>query len=164
MDFIKINLFYLSYRLRLLLIVCGDIKSNPGRGSHTRVRVIDSKICDRHANLDELAVAGSGYDILVCAKSKVSGRRRLSELCIPGFGCPNRGFSTYFPPGALSMTLYVRKRFRSFRQSMLECSYYENWVFRICNRITIFMFMPCFRNPGQDVALYDFLLDSMARV
>ena len=29
MNFLKINLFYLSYWLRLLLIVCGNIESNP---------------------------------------------------------------------------------------------------------------------------------------
>ena len=38
-------------------------------------------------NWGELAVAGSDYDVLVCAKSKVSDRRHLSELRIPGFGC-----------------------------------------------------------------------------
>ena len=38
MDFFKINIsFYLSYWLHLLLIVCGDIKLNPGTGSDRRV-------------------------------------------------------------------------------------------------------------------------------
>ena len=60
MDFLRINLFfYASYRLRLLLIVCGDIESNPGPGSDRRVRVLYSNIRDLHASLDELAVAGS---------------------------------------------------------------------------------------------------------
>ena len=40
-DLLKINLFFrLSYYLRLLLIVCGDIESNPGTGSDKRVRVL----------------------------------------------------------------------------------------------------------------------------
>ena len=64
--------FYRSYWFRLLLIVCGDIESNPGPGSERRVRVHHSNIRDLHANLDELGVAGSGYDVLVCAESKVS--------------------------------------------------------------------------------------------
>ena len=55
-------LFYLSYRLRLLLIVCGDVESNPGPGSDKGVRVLYSNIRGLHANLDELAVAGSDYD------------------------------------------------------------------------------------------------------
>ena len=39
--FLKINsFFYLSYWLRLLLIVCGDIESNPGPGSDRRFRVL----------------------------------------------------------------------------------------------------------------------------
>ena len=52
------KIFYLSYWLRLLLIVCGDIESNPGQGSDRRVRVLYSNIRGLHANLDELAVAG----------------------------------------------------------------------------------------------------------
>ena len=60
MDFYKINLFfYLSNWLPLLLIVCGDIESNPGPGSDRRVRVLYSNIRELHASLDELAVAGS---------------------------------------------------------------------------------------------------------
>ena len=31
-------------------------------------------------------MAGSDYDVLVCAESKVSDRRHLSEIRIPGFG------------------------------------------------------------------------------
>ena len=78
MDFLKINFFfYLCYWSRLQLIVCGDIVSNPGPGSDRRVRVLYYNIRRLHANLDELAVAGSDYDVLVCAKSKVSDRRHL---------------------------------------------------------------------------------------
>ena len=47
------------------------------------VRVLYSNIRGLHANLDELAVAVSDYDVLVCADSKVSYRRHLSELRIP---------------------------------------------------------------------------------
>ena len=47
-----------------------------------------SNIRGLHANLDEMAVAGSDYDVLVCAESKVSDRRHLLEVRIPGFGCP----------------------------------------------------------------------------
>ena len=91
MGIIKINLiFYLSNLLRLTLFVSGDIKSNPGPGSDRSVRVLYSNIRGLHANLDELPVAGSEYDVLVCAESKVSDRRHLSELRIPGFGCPQQ--------------------------------------------------------------------------
>ena len=90
MDFLKINfLSYLSYWLRLVLVVCGDIESNPGPGSDRRVRVLYSNIRCLHANLDDLAVAGPDY-VLVCAESKVFYRRHLSELGIPGVGCPQQ--------------------------------------------------------------------------
>ena len=83
MDFIIINFFfYFSYWLLLLLIVRGDKKPNPGPGSDRRVRILYYDFRGLHANLDELAVAGSDYDVLVCAESKVSDRRHLSELRI----------------------------------------------------------------------------------
>ena len=56
------------------------------------------------ANLDELAVVGSGYDVLECAESIVSDRCHLSELCIPGFGCPQRRLRNS-TPGAQGMAL-----------------------------------------------------------
>ena len=52
-----------------LSIVCGDIESNPGPGSDRRVRVLYYNIRGLHINLDELAVAGSDYDVLVGAES-----------------------------------------------------------------------------------------------
>ena len=58
MGIIKIYLvFYLSYWLRLLLIVCGDVESNSSPGSDKRIRVLYSNIRGLHANSDELAVA-----------------------------------------------------------------------------------------------------------
>ena len=51
------------------------VKSGPGSGR--KVRALYYNIRGLHANLDELAVAGSDYDVLVCAESKVSDRRHL---------------------------------------------------------------------------------------
>ena len=103
MGILKIYVFiYLSYWLHLLLSVCGDVESNPGPGSDKRVRVLYSNIRGLHANLDELAVAGLDYDALVCAESKVSDRRHLSELGISGFDCPKQRLRNTIP-GALFM-------------------------------------------------------------
>ena len=44
--------------------MCGDVESNPGPSSDKRVRVLYSHIRGIHANLDELATAGSDYDVL----------------------------------------------------------------------------------------------------
>ena len=100
----------------MLLIACGDIKSNLGPGSVTRIPVLYSNIRSLHANLDKLAVAGSDYVALVCAKSKVSDRRHLSELRIPGYGCPQQRLRNT-TPGDQGMALYVREGFPSFGQS-----------------------------------------------
>ena len=128
MDFLKINFFFdFSYWL-CLLVVCGDIVSNPGPGSDRRVRVLYSNIHGLHANLDELAVARSDYDVLVCAESKISDRRLLSELCIPGFGCPEQRLRNS-TPGAQGMALYVIEGFRSFQQSKLKCCCHESCGF-----------------------------------
>ena len=45
--------------------VGGDVESNPVLGSDLRFRVLYSNIRGLHANFDELAVAGSAYDVLV---------------------------------------------------------------------------------------------------
>ena len=90
-DFLKISfVFYLFDWLRLLLIVCGNIESNPGPDSDRRVPILYSSIRGLHANLDELAVAGSDYNVWVYAESEVYDLCHLSELHIPGFGCPCR--------------------------------------------------------------------------
>ena len=74
------------------MIDCGDIESNPGPGSDSRVLVLFSNIPSLHANLDELAVAGSDYDVLLCAESKVSDRAAISQSCVSlGLVAPNRG-------------------------------------------------------------------------
>ena len=51
-------------------------------------------------------MAGSDYDVLVRAESKVFNRRRLSELRIPGFDCQQQRLRNY-TPGAHGMALYV---------------------------------------------------------
>ena len=109
--------FYLSHWLRLLLIIFGDIESNRDPGSD---KVLYSNIRGLHSNLDELAVAGSD-DVLVCAEFKVSDRCHLSELRIPGFGCPQHRLQNS-TPGAQGTALYVKGGFRCFQQSKLECS------------------------------------------
>ena len=110
--------FSFSYWLRLLLIVCGNIESNPGPGTDRWIRVFSSNIRGLHVNLDELAVAGPDYDVLVCADSKVSDRRHFSELRIHAFGCPQQRLRNS-TPGAQGVALYVREGFRAFRQTKL---------------------------------------------
>ena len=76
------------------LIVGVDVKSNPGPSSDKRVPVYYSNIRGLNGNLDELAVSGSKYDVLVCPESKVSDRRHLSEPVFLALVVPNRGCRT----------------------------------------------------------------------
>ena len=61
-------------------------------------------------------MAESDYVVLVCAESKVSDRRHLSELLIPGFGCPQQRLRNS-TPGAQGLALFVREGFRSFSRA-----------------------------------------------
>ena len=71
-----------------------------------------------HANLGELAVAGSNYDVFVCSEFKVSDRCYLSELRIPGVGCTQQRLINC-TPGAQGMALYVMEGFApSGRESL----------------------------------------------
>ena len=118
-------------------------------------------------------MAGSDYDISVCAASKVSDRRHLSELHIPDFCCRPRRQPplTHSPrrlinstPGVQGVAHNVMEGFRSFRHSKLECSCHESCVFRICSRMNIFYIYAFYHNPGHDGSCYDCLLESMARM
>ena len=73
-------------------------------------RVLYFNIRGVHANLYESAVAGSDYDVLICAESKVSDPRHLSDLNIAGFGCPEQNST----PRAQGMALDVREGFHRF--------------------------------------------------
>ena len=120
------------------VVDCGDAESFPGPDSDRRVRFLYSNICGLHANLDELTVAESDNDVVICAESKVSDRRHLSELRIPGFGYPQQKPRSS-TPGAQGTALYVREGFLSSRQSNLECFCHESCFFRICSRINNFL-------------------------
>ena len=108
-------------------------------------------------------MVGSDYDVLVCAESKFSDRRHLSELRIPGFGCPQQRLRNP-TPGAKGMALYVREGSLSSWQSKLGCSSHESCVFHICSRINNFYTYAFYGNTGHDGSLYDCLLNSIARV
>ena len=146
----------------MLLLVCGDIESNPGPGSNKNVRVLYSNRCYLHANLDKLAVAGSDFDRILSLKSLIADPTSVTE--------PNTWFGFLqqrlmsSTSGAQDIPLYVRGGFHSFSQSKLECSCRKSWVYRICIRINNFYVYAFYRNPGHDGSFYDCLLESRARV
>ena len=81
---------------------------------YKRVLVLYFHVRGLHSNLDELAVAGLDYDVLVCVESKVSDLRHLSEIHDAGYGCPQQRLRNS-TPGAKDMALYVMEVFRYFQ-------------------------------------------------
>ena len=71
----------------LLLLVSGDIESNPGPQLQNRcVRLLYANVRGLHANIRGLTVASAQYDVLMCSETLVSNRHHLSELRICFFG------------------------------------------------------------------------------
>ena len=97
-------------------------------------------------NLSDMTAASSQYDILFCSETLVSDMHHLSELLVPGFGCPVllcRGKM----PRARGMAAYVRDGYGAFRQPKFECGCSEMLFFRVCGvRQNLYMYM-LYRNP-----------------
>ena len=100
---------------------------------------------------------------MVCVEMEVSDRRHLSELRVPGFGCPQQSLRNS-TPGAHVMALYVREGFRAFRPSNFECACHESCVAGICGKVNNFYVSAFYRNPDHDGSLYDCMLGSMGQV
>ena len=90
-------------------------------------------------------MAGSDYDILVCIESKVSDRRQLSDLCIPGAWLPpNRGSGTLLLVERVWLCILGNDSAPSCRASWSVLA--TSLVFRICSRINIFYVYAFYRN------------------
>ena len=66
-------------------------------------------------NLNDVTVASSQYDLLLCSETLVSDRRHISQFLVPGFGSPfllcRDGM-----PRARGMAAYVRDGYAAFHQ------------------------------------------------
>ena len=84
MDFLYL-IFYGCLRLR-----CLDVETNPGprRPVPDVCRILCSNMRGMAANLGDLTMTSSQYDILLCSKTLVSDMRHVSEVLVPGFGRP----------------------------------------------------------------------------
>ena len=84
MDFLYL-IFYGCLRLRFL-----DVETNPGlrRPVPAVCRILCSNERGLAGNLSDLTVASSQYDILLWSETLVSDIRHVSEVLLPGFGCP----------------------------------------------------------------------------
>ena len=127
MDFLYL-IFYGCLTLRFL-----DVETNPGqwRPVPAVCRILCSNVLGRAANLSDLTVASSQYDILLCSETLVSDMRHVSKVLVPGFGraallCRGK------MPRACGMAAYVRDGYGAFRQPKFECGCYEMLVLRVC--------------------------------
>ena len=157
MGIIKIYFFfYLSYWLRLLLIVYGDVESNPGPGSDLGLGssiptfVIFMPIWTSWLWLDRIM-----FWFEPSLKSLIATFSQ--ELHIPDFRCTQRLLQNSTP--VASMAFYDKEGFHSFRQSKLECFCHEYCVFRICSRINNFHVYAFYHNRGHNRSFYNCLLD-----
>ena len=84
MDFLYL-IFY--GRLRLLFL---DVETNPvpRRAVPAVCRILCRNVLGLAANLSDLTVASSQYDILLCSETLVSDMRHVSEVLVPGFCRP----------------------------------------------------------------------------
>ena len=85
MEFIYFVFFYACLSLWF-----PDVQTNPitRRPVPTVCRLLCSNVRGLAGNLSDLTVASSQYDILLCSETLVSDSRHVSELLVPGFGCP----------------------------------------------------------------------------
>lgn len=142
-----------------------DVEENPGPVARppTRCRLLYANINGLHRNLQELSVAASSHDVVLCAETRASDRRHVAELRLSGFGKP-----TLLPCGARDsvrgLALYVRDGFPAHRQRRYECKCCETFVVRVCGVRQNFYLVGAYRNPDLDDHIFDCLMNMIAEV
>ena len=116
--------FYSCLRLRF-----PDVETNPGprRPVQASCRLLCNNVRGLSGNLSDLAVASSQYDILLYSDTLVSDLRHVSELLVPGFGCPVLLCRGKFPR-ARGMAAYVRDGYGAFHQPKLSVVVVKFWL------------------------------------
>ena len=101
--------------------------------------------------------------LLFCSETLVSDIRHVSELLVPGFGCPLLLCQSKMPQARL-MVAYIRYGYGAFHQPKFECGCCEMLVFRVCDTRQNLYVYSFYRNPDLDDRIFDCLLASMAAV
>ena len=155
-----VHLFFACLVLRF-----PDMKLNPGpKVSVPRnCRYLYANINGLSANINELSVASSRFDIVTCAETLVSARKHAAELIIPGFGRPTLSLRDV-RPGTRGMALYIRDGFAASRQAKFECSCCEGLLVWVCGSRQNFYIFGVYRNPSTDDRILDCLLSSMSEI
>ena len=138
-----------------------DVEVNPGpRVAPQCCRVMFTNINGLHGNRDELAIAATKFDVVACAETKVTRRRHVSELLLPGFKALTlllRGVRS----NGLGMSLFVRSGLSVSRRERFECSCCEFMVAKIPGqRLNCYLFVVD-RSPSKDDRVFDCLCEAM---
>ena len=158
-----LNLFFLRYLLGIILLLAGDIESNPGPNRNKFCNLLYCNIRGLYGNLNELSVASAKYDIICCSETLVSDRRHVSELLLPNFTRPLQLLRNSIPRGQ-GMCVYTRVGFNASRCSKYECKCHETMVVRVCSRFNNFYIFSLYRNPDSDDSIYDCLMNSYMNI
>ena len=152
-------IFYGCLRLQFL-----DVETNPGPRRPvpavcrilSAVPAVCSNVRGLAANLSDLTVASSQYDILLCCMTLVSDMRHVSEVLISGF-CRSVVLCRGKMLRARGMAAYVRDGYGAFCQPKFECGCCKMLGFRVCGvRQNLYVYS-LYRNPDLD----DGILDSL---
>ena len=136
-----------------------DVEVNPGpRVVPQCCRVMFTNINGLHGNRDELAIAATKFDVVACAETKVTGRRHVSELLLPGFKAPTMLLRGARPNG-LGMALFVRSGLSVSRRERFECSCCEFMVAKIPGqRLNCYLFVKLWGASSQLILSLSFVL------
>ena len=126
-------------------------------------RVMFTYINGLHGNRDELAIAATKFDVVACAETKVTGRRHVSELLLPGFKAPTLLLRGALPNG-LGMALFVRSGLSVSRQERFECSCCEFMVAKISGQRLNCYLIVVYRSPSTDDRALDCLCEPMGSI
>ncbi len=148
-------IFYLIFRITL----SGDIHPNPGPRNHC-CKALYINIRGLKANLQDVAVASSKYDIIFCSETLVSSFRHVSELLIPSFKRHLLRRDSILR--AQGMCVYLRPTCSASRITKFECGCHEMMLIKICSRFNNYYIFSVYRNPVLDDSIYDCLLSSIS--
>ena len=146
-----LNIFYYSFYvfyfiLKLLLLRAGDVHPNPGPRSHF-LKALYMNIRGLKANLQDVAIASSQYDLVFCSETLVSNYRHSSELLMPGFKKPIL-LRRNAIPRAQGMCVYIHSTCTASRAKNFECGCHELITIKICSRFNNFYIFALYRNPN----------------
>ena len=101
--------------------------------------------------------------MVTCAETKVTGRKHVSELLLPGFKAPTLLLRDACPNG-LGMALFVRSGLSVSRHEKFECSCCEFMVAKIPGQRLNCYLLVVYRSPSTDDRVFDCLCEAMGSI